>query len=228
MNQRAQVLKAIEDFLFEVCLLVVFYPWYLFRLLFRPAETLREYRDAVHAGTSDELVVSAPLFLFISAGIVTFLMPPVELEGHRLFAGVAQVFSSNATLARIGASVAPILQIAICNALIIEWRTPGGVTRASFQLPLFLSILVASVLLFAITGSMVIMQEVLDADGAIGRMLIGFGGALVGFAWFVYAQSRVFMIVVKGSTQRAAIGCTVLALVISEAISALLMLTPQQ
>ena len=50
MNNRAQILRAIEDFLYESCLLIVFYPWYLLRIIVRPGSTLREYRDRFLAG----------------------------------------------------------------------------------------------------------------------------------------------------------------------------------
>lgn len=221
MNQRVQVLKAIEEFLYECCLLIVFYPWYLLRIVFQPAATLREYRDRVAAGEGDDLVVSPPIFLMITAAVAALVFPQVDFGNRGLFSQFAKLFSADATLGRIVATLIPVLIQAICSALLVEWRTPGGVTRHSFQLPLFLSVLVASVMLIVIVAISVLLIVANPADISATRALGGMVVMAVGIGWYINAQSRVFELL-AGTGRWMGMGLSLLAIAIDEAVIAFL------
>lgn len=219
MGQRAQVLAAIEDFLYEVCLLVVFYPWKLAQLAFRPRLALRQFHEAVINGTKDELVVSAPLFLFISATLAVTFLPPVDLGNHGMFANFARLFTTDAVLGKILALCMPVLMLAIFAALFIEWRTPGGVTRQSFYLPLFMSVLVASVLLMVTALANVALVQALG--GSVRAAAAGLAGMLIGLLWYLNAQAQVFSLLV-GTSRLAGIGYSLAAFALNEAFAAML------
>ncbi|MBS0481733.1 MAG: hypothetical protein JSR96_06170 [Proteobacteria bacterium] len=222
MNQRVQVLKTIEEFLYECCLLIVFYPWYLLRIIFLPAETLREYRDRFEAGEGDDLVVSPPIFLMITAAVAALVFPWVDFGNRTLFLQFAKLFSADATLGRIVATLIPVLVQAIISALLVEWRTPGGVTRHSFQLPLFLSVLVASVLLIVMIAVSLLINAAnpaeITAAGAIGGIVV----LVVGIGWFINAQSRVFELI-AGTGRLTGVGLSLLAAGINEVLVTLLL-----
>ena len=167
------LLQSLEELFYDLCLLSLFYPWLMLRLIARPGRVLGEWLAAERGGVADDSLISPPVLFIITALVSAVLLPPVGDESTRLFGAFANIFSSTAIYARAAENAGNFLIYALFNALVIEWLTPGGVTRSSFRLPLFANLLVVAPPMLALLCGITLQAGLHPAAGAVpsGAML---------------------------------------------------------
>ncbi len=214
-RKRSNLLDTLEDFLYDLCLIVIFFPWQFVQLLLRPRHALNLYYSSEQQEKATERVVSPTLFLIICSIIIVDVLPDVDFGNRIVFSGFAHTLSSDAHVVQIAAVVGPTLLLAICNALLIEWLTPGTVTRESFRMPLFMSTLVAAMFvtfmatLFALLGT--VQGHELPAWRAVAALPI----MPIAFIWYLWAQSDVVMKLAQ-VTRWKAVGVAIAATILNE------------
>lgn len=133
------VVKQIEQFIFELLMWVIFYPYTLLRVVFRPTRMLN-YVSRELAADPDTAFGSAirpPLFLFLCIAIGS-LIAPIAAEQARALeeSGAGRLLTASWTnllaFRTLGFSV-----FALTGALIFDLITPGEVTRNSLTLPFY-------------------------------------------------------------------------------------------
>lgn len=135
----SEVVKQIEQFIFELLMWVIFYPYTLVRVLFRPTKMLRYVGEEITADpdTAFGNAIRPPLFLFLCIAIGSVIAP--------IGAEQAKVLAQNEVGRLLNASWINLLAFrtlgfsafALAGALIIDLITPGTVTRNSLKLPFY-------------------------------------------------------------------------------------------
>lgn len=225
-NPQGSLFHSLEEFFYEICVLIVFYPWYLIRFLFAFRPTMADYLQKMRTGKRDAELVSPPVFLMISAVVGTLLFPSqLDEAGARMFAAFAELFVGNKLYVRVAQTAIPLLIVALANALLIEWLTPGGVTRDTFRLPLWSSLLVAGVTLMLMQWTNMIMDLALKPHARIELSIVALVGALISIGWYIWAQACLYTLLTKRKWRIGAIAAFT-ALAASEAIGQALALVP--
>ena len=225
-NDQGSIFHSLEELFYEICVLIVFYPWYLTRFLFTFRPTMTEYLQKMRSGNSDSELVSPPVFLIISAVVGTLLFPSqLDEAGARMFAAFAELFVGNKLYVRVAQTAIPLLIVALANALLIEWLTPGGVTRDTFRLPLWSSLLVAGVTLILMQWTNMIMDMALKPNAGMELSFIALVGALISIGWYIWAQACLYTLLTGRKWWLGAIAAFA-ALAASEAIGQALAFVP--
>lgn len=221
LDKESGIFGAIEDLLYEICLLLIFFPYYVFRLLVWPGRTLDGYIADTDAPQS---LLSPPLFLLVAAGVAALISPTDSASGYQLLKGVAALFDGNAIYDRLAQQVAPFLLLAVFNALFLEYLTPGGVTRQSFRLPLFANMLIAApfLLLFAIADRLLTVAIAEKAENfAVG--LVALSLAVAAFVYYFRTQILLYR-KIADSRWWVAIALAIAAIVLVDVVDELFLL----
>lgn len=135
----SNVIKQIEQFIFELLMWVIFYPYTLLRIMFRPIKTLnyvaREIR--VDPDIAFGNAIRPPLFLCFCIAIGSVISPlgaeqAAELAQTDVGAWITKSWVNLLALRTLGFAI-----FALAGALVYDWVTPGAVTRETLKLPFY-------------------------------------------------------------------------------------------
>lgn len=164
-NERTLIGSAVEDLVFEISFWVVFYPYTLVRLLFSPKTTIARYMINVRRMRDPIPIVRAPVMLLITVAIDLLLGELIGSQDAGRFIKLAQLMNVPGGLVPLVDGSIFYIALAICNAVLIEAATPGGVTRDSFRPALMGNMLIIAPMLYGdIAASAILYWYPMDGD----------------------------------------------------------------
>ena len=135
----SEVVRQIEQFIYELFMWVIFYPATLFRVVFRPSRMMDYVRGElmISPDVAFGSAIRPPLFLFLSIAIGSIIAP--------ISAAQTLAFSEDAFGRWLTASWFNLLMFrtlgfsvyALVGALLFDWITPGSITRDTLKLPFY-------------------------------------------------------------------------------------------
>ena len=135
----SEVVKQIEQFIFELLMWVIFYPYTLVRVMFRPIRMLAYVGREIVAEPDLAFgsAIRPPLFLFLCIAIGSIISPigPEQaaiLGQTELGQWLTQSWVNLLAFRTLGYST-----FALAGALIYDWITPGSITRDTLKLPFY-------------------------------------------------------------------------------------------
>jgi UDP-N-acetylmuramyl pentapeptide phosphotransferase/UDP-N-acetylglucosamine-1-phosphate transferase len=180
--------KSLEELIYDVMIWIIFFPYTLFLVLFRPGKMIAyvgaEMRKDGDNETRFDRGLNPPLFLFLAI-IAGWIMSPrvpdsIKQEPQSAVAAAIAESDWNLLLFRMLLFCA----FPLAGALIYEWRTPGGIGRESFRQPFYQqAYLCAPVALIISTGFVKLtvgMDEL--AAGILALVMLGI------LIWYFGAQ----------------------------------------
>lgn len=194
-----KIAKGIDELIYDIMIWIIFFPYTLGRILHRPLRMMHYVSSQLERPEDERFAnsISPALFLFLAILLGWALAPidPNDLtalgeQAHSDTAllRLAKESATNLIIFRLGA----YCSFPLIGALIYEWRTPGGINRESFQLPVFQQCYITGpmALAFSVASTQAAFAEHSPADtnALAGWMLL----AIAGVAWGAYAQFRFF------------------------------------
>ena len=184
-----QLLKSLDEFLFEVMSWLVFYPVTLWRALRHPLKMM-DYADTELKDRVDEQyteALSPPVFLLLSVllshGIELALIGESPIVAERR--GLAGLINDDTSLLMLRLLLFSIFPLIMALRLV---RSRGrGLNRNSLRPPFFSQCYVTAPFVLAVGIAVTVMQLPLR-----WAPLAGFAGILVALLWFGLLQSRWF------------------------------------
>jgi hypothetical protein len=133
------VVKQIEQFIFELLMWVIFYPYTLVRILLRPTPMLRYVSREIAADpdTAFGSAIRPPLFLFLCIAIGSIIAPIAPEQAKALASTEAGRFLTASWVNLLAFRTLGYSVFALAGALIFDLITPGEVTRNSLKLPFY-------------------------------------------------------------------------------------------
>ena len=135
----SNIVKQVEQFIYELLMWVIFYPYTLVRVIFRPTPMMTYVRGEVDADP-DRAFASAirpPVFLFLSIAIGS-MVAPIGIEQAQTLAQtelgtwLTASWVNLLVFRTLGYSV-----FALTGALLYDWLTPGTITRDTLRSPFY-------------------------------------------------------------------------------------------
>lgn len=183
--------KSIEEFIYDLMLWVIFYPYTLARILLRP-RVMMDY-VAHEIARDDERRfdngISPPLFLLLSI-VLAWLASPMSLgEIKSATSGDLGRMATDSTTNLIVFRLLIYCSFPLIGALIYEWRTPGGISREAFRVPFFQQCYISGP--YVLVDSALLSRLGTATPGETGQAAI-ITGIVAASLWFIVAQHRFF------------------------------------
>jgi hypothetical protein len=133
------VVKQIEQFIFELLMWVIFYPYTLVRVVFRPTRMLGYVSREIVADpdTAFASAIRPPLFLFLCIAVGSVIAPIGAEQARILEQNEVGRFLTASWINLLAFRTLGFSVFALTGALIFDLITPGEVTRHSLTLPFY-------------------------------------------------------------------------------------------
>lgn len=190
--------QVFEQVIYDFLMWVIFFPYTLVRILLKPIAMTREVITELQRPSGEDRFngLSPPLFLFLCVvGAWALSHSPtlvLAASAEKTLAGQVLASPENLILFRVIIGCA----YPLTGALIYEWLTPGGISHASFRLPLYQQAYVCGpyTLISGVAASYMSLSKTMWVQG------LSFGIVALITIWFVATQTRFFKAYTKQST----------------------------
>jgi hypothetical protein len=218
-----QIVRSLEEFLYEAMTWLLFFPRTLWRVITRPMTLAAEADEELGEGLEQQFttLISPPLFLMLCVLIAHVFEISMHLGVQKLSSPLAKdIFSSDARLLIYRSVTFAFYPLLMARGTLK--REGAVVDRATLRRPFFLQCYLAGPL--ALSSSLCFdMLRVPEAPWEIGGLAIGLAGA----AWYLAAEGQWFHVRLKAARPRAyfvalklMLGATAMGLIIALAIFA--------
>lgn len=135
----SNVVKQVEQFIFELFMWVIFFPSTLIRVLFRPTRMLAYVAQQleVHPDEAFASAIRPPLFLFLCIAIGSVIAPVGPEQAAVLNQTQTGQWLTASWLNLLAFRTLGYSLFALAGALIFDLITPGSVTRDTLRLPFY-------------------------------------------------------------------------------------------
>ncbi len=133
------IVKQIEQFIFELLMWVIFYPYTLIRVIFRPTRMLRYVTSQISADPDEAFgsAIRPPLFLFLCIALGSVIAPIAAEQSEALAATEAGRWLTASWVNLLAFRTLGYSVFALTGALLFDLITPNEVTRSSLKLPFY-------------------------------------------------------------------------------------------
>lgn len=129
----------VDDIVYEICCWVIFFPYVLARILLVTGSEIGRYYEHLSGKDARPYFVSAPSFLLCACLIQILLSPASDDIELTVIKQIGAIMGSNVAGSKVIQDFLLIAILATSNAIFIEYVTPGGISRESFRVPLFIN-----------------------------------------------------------------------------------------
>lgn len=196
--------KSIEEFIYDLVMWIIFYPYTLARILLRPRVMMDYVAHEIvrDDGRRFDNGISPPLFLLLSI-VLAWLASPMSLgEIKSATSGDLGRMATDSTTNLIVFRLLIYCSFPLIGALIYEWRTPGGISREAFRVPFFQQCYISGP--YVLVDSALLSRLGTTTPGETGQAAI-ITGIVAASLWFIVAQHRFFREQAGTSTAAAAL-----------------------
>lgn len=208
--------KSLDELIYDVMMWIIFYPYTLLRVLSSPGGMIEYVSSELRKSDEDQLFdrgLSPPLFLFLSIILGWLLAPDITGELQKSGGGIVLKALADSSWNLLLYRLLIYCAFPLAGAMIYEWRTPGGISRASFRRPFYQQAYLCAPIALVISLGMVLLGTGEDELGAGITALV----ILASLMWYFWAQI-VFFRRTMNAGWFSAIGLALLALVIGLAM----------
>lgn len=190
--------KSLDELIFDVMMWAIFYPYTLVRVLIWPGRMIDYVANELKKNPETEELfdqgLSPPLFLFLSIVIAWMISPDISglLKAQSTTAIAKAINESNMTL--LTYRLALFCTFPFAGALIYEWRSPGGISRASFRLPFYQQAYLCGPLAIVMSIATVIATQLQDKEdfNSMITIVYTFVALLLIMLWYFWTQTVFF------------------------------------